>query len=466
MPLLPSFDNIPPEITEKYSVQDNTFILQAKTDIEDRIEVEVGDLKISSDFLPQVKVKRWDNEVNFSVRLKDSEVSVPVVSFDGEKIVWEKDNVVAKLYDLTEGEGGYEFEIDLKSKPITNKIEFTLNTKGLKFSYQGPLTEEYESGYSERFKKEIIVTETQVKDLDGKVLSERPENVVGSYVAYHSTKGPTNNVAGGKLYRSGKFGHIYRPKIVDSLGKEVWGVLSIDKTAGILSVEIPQDFLDNAVYPVRHAAGLTIGYNTLGGSNENQTDRYIIHRGTPTGDGTVSTMHVGIESGTSTNLKGAFYNRGSVISNVVTYDFEGDSSSPPTDFEHYGTGTLTRTIDGTVYKSGTKSWKVVASEASDGGIINSTDFEFLNLRMYVSSCWIKTGADVTNAHFVVRGTGNTDIVDLHQEDADTDWTFFESVFTSSADAESKFFEFLVGLGSYGSTSDGTAWFDLLKVDNI
>ena len=48
---------IPKEITDKYSIDNNTFIRVAKDDPKDRLEVEVGDIK-QPEFYPQVKIKR------------------------------------------------------------------------------------------------------------------------------------------------------------------------------------------------------------------------------------------------------------------------------------------------------------------------------------------------------------------------------------------------------------------------
>jgi hypothetical protein len=56
-----------------YSFKDNTYSTKPKDDPKDRIEVEIGDSKQVSDFLPQVKVMRWDNEVNLSLRLISDE---------------------------------------------------------------------------------------------------------------------------------------------------------------------------------------------------------------------------------------------------------------------------------------------------------------------------------------------------------------------------------------------------------
>ena len=183
---------------------------------------------------------RWDNECNVSIRLKDF-IDYKVQT-EGEKIKLINAEKEVHFYQIEEGEGASEFEVILKSKPISNVIEFTLEDKDVEYFYQPELTQE-----------EIA---------KGAV---RPDNVVGSYAVYAKT--PKVNYVGGKEYKCGKVGHVFRPKIIDSAGTEVWGDLHIDVENGLLSVTIPQDFLDKAVYPVRHAAGLTFGYGTHGLSN-------------------------------------------------------------------------------------------------------------------------------------------------------------------------------------------------------
>lgn len=66
------------EVKDKYSIVNNSFRLTAKSDPKDRITVEIGDVK-QAEFYPQVKIGRWgnsenDNEVNCSIRLKDTEI--------------------------------------------------------------------------------------------------------------------------------------------------------------------------------------------------------------------------------------------------------------------------------------------------------------------------------------------------------------------------------------------------------
>ena len=236
------------EITDKYVVVNNAFTLTDiknaeldtyKNESKDEINVVIGDDKQPDKFYPQVKLERWSNEVNFSVRLVDNEVGEETVKTEADKIVWEKGNIKIENYDYQEGEGGYKFIWYLKSKPVSNKVEFTIQSKGLDFFYQPELTPE-----------EIA---------QGAV---RPENVVGSYAVYHSTKGGMND-AYGKDYKVGKAFHIYRPHLIDANGLDAWGNLHIEN--GIYSVEIPQDFLDKAVYPIK--SNDTFGYTSIGASD-------------------------------------------------------------------------------------------------------------------------------------------------------------------------------------------------------
>lgn len=233
-------------VKARYQIRDNTFIRAAKDDPRDRIAVEIGDEKQPSTFYPQVKLKRWDNEINLSVRLKDDDYDTPTIQTSQDKIKWISGKREAHFYEIGASqdhpEGGYEFEVVLKEKPAINVVEFSIQTKGLEFLYQPALTpEEIERGCA------------------------RPENVVGSYAAYY--KDCPANYEGGKLYRVGKAFHIYRPKIEDAKGNWTWGELRVDEEQGTLAVTIPWEFLDEAVYPVRHAAGLTFGYTSKGSGN-------------------------------------------------------------------------------------------------------------------------------------------------------------------------------------------------------
>jgi hypothetical protein len=231
-------------ITQKYQIADNTFFAVPKSNPRDKVELEVGDSKTANEFLPQQKIKRWDNEVNCSLRLVHDEKSPEVITEDG-KIKWKGSKVEAHFYDIKNDEhpkGASEFEILLLKDPRTKKtgnyqVKFTVVDKGVEYFKQPMERKQHPNGHW-----------------------SCDENVLGSYAVY--AKENKINWTGGKEYKCGKVGHIYRPRIEDSAGKWVWGDLNIAN--GFLTVDIPQEFLDKAVYPVKHAAGLTFGYTTAG----------------------------------------------------------------------------------------------------------------------------------------------------------------------------------------------------------
>ena len=252
-----------------------TFYERPKNDPRDLIDVEVGDSK-QAEFLPQKKISRWGNEVNLSVRLIDHGETQPVVEEIGGRVKWRGAKREAHFYELPTSdllpEGGTEVEIFLLEKPLTNAVRFSLNTKGLRFFEQPALTQ------SEIDRGEI-----------------RPPHVVGSFAVYCDT--PKTNLTNGNLYRSGKVGHIYRPWIVDANGRGVWGNLNIDTVRGFLTVRIPQTFLDSAAYPIRHAAGLTFGYTSVGASGYSQNSNTIMHQaGTAASAGTIDSYSFYTES--------------------------------------------------------------------------------------------------------------------------------------------------------------------------
>lgn len=245
---------------------------------------------------PYITLDKWDGEVSLKIRM-------PFETGDNGTIIGDKvrystaDNplvketdprvdidIYPKLADAQHEEGGVEFDTILYEKPAINKIEFALETNGLNFFYQLPLTSEWVVGQKIDGENGIraisSVTETDVVDDLGRRRIHRPENVVGSYAVYASEE--KINYEGGKLYRTGQMGMIYRPKIIDSAGTEIWGVLNVDQDAGILSVEIPQKFLDEAVYPV--TVDPDFGYTTAGGTsftiwNDDNTGKATGHRG-------------------------------------------------------------------------------------------------------------------------------------------------------------------------------------------
>jgi len=141
-------------------------------------------------------------------------------------------NDIWRLNSLEQLEKGFEFDITLQSKPDSNIYPLSITTKNLSFYKQG----------------EILPQDA--KD------DFRSPSVVNSYAVYHNEK--QNN-----KYKTGKAFHIYRPIINDADGNEVWGDMEIEED--VLNIIIPQDFLDNATYPI--TIDPTFGYTTIGASS-------------------------------------------------------------------------------------------------------------------------------------------------------------------------------------------------------
>ncbi|MCK4782035.1 DUF2341 domain-containing protein [Candidatus Parcubacteria bacterium] len=240
--------------------------------------IEVG-TKENSPLAPYVKLNKWDEECSISVSLPTT-ASTNSLQSEGNKLKWIEEKREAHFYPQNDNE--FEFEIILKEKPATNIVSLNIESKGLDFFYQPALT------LADNPEADYCIDTACYKD--NATTTYRPENVVGSYAVYHSTKQGDYSKMGGKNYRAGKAFHVYRPKIIDSAGAEVWGRLNINEQTGVLTVEIPQEFLDNAVYPVRHAAGLTFGYTDIGDGLMTYYNNYIdgFYSFSPVSDGTVS----------------------------------------------------------------------------------------------------------------------------------------------------------------------------------
>ena len=169
------------------------------------------------------KISKWNNECEFDIKFLGKEKT--------------------KIYEIGGfEEGGIEFEVELTEKPNTNVFKYKIQHKNLDFFYQPALTQ---------------------KEIDEG--ANRPENVIGSYAVYHSTK--KNHIQGQTNYKTGKAFHIFRPEIIDANGNKVWGELDIK--GNTLTITIDQNWLDNAIYPV--IVDPTFGYTTMGSSKNRIT---------------------------------------------------------------------------------------------------------------------------------------------------------------------------------------------------
>lgn len=269
-----------PEIQTEYDVLSNTFVSKHKEP-----EVEVGDI-MQVDFEPQVKIKRWGNEANFSIRLVDTAPGKAAVTVDKEKVVWAKGDREAHFYAQGFGmdNGAFELEVILLTKPATNVVTFSIQSKLLKFFYQPPLTAQ--------------------ELLDG---AGQPDNAIGSYAVYHAAKENVHpSQAEADKYKAGKAFHIFRPRVTDALGSQIWGKLNIDEAAGELTITIDQAWLDTAAYPV--SIDPNFGYETKGtvsaASIENVASGSVF---TISEDGTGDSITAGLASTNGLKVKAGVY---------------------------------------------------------------------------------------------------------------------------------------------------------------
>jgi len=137
-------------------------------------------------------------------------------------------------------------------------------------------------------------------------------------------------------------------------------------------------------------------------------------------------------------------------------------------YQYTSAGSYTISHETTTTHSGAGSFKIVSTSGTtcDGGIAananagGTTDIGFsislVASTTYYLSVWIKTGASVANAHCVLQDSSYAAPIQFHQTSANVDWTLFSGSFTTTAAISARI---LIGLGSYGSASDGTAYFD-------
>ena len=143
---------------------------------------------------PEMTLGKWNDEVNIKISRKGT-FSEGNRALFSDKVKYENAKEEINVYPLDAtaemDEGGFEYEVILKEKPNTNVISMDIETQGLDFFYQPALTQ---------------------KEIDEG--ANRPENVIGSYAVYHSTK--KNHIQGQTNYKTGKAFHIFRPEIIDA----------------------------------------------------------------------------------------------------------------------------------------------------------------------------------------------------------------------------------------------------------
>lgn len=199
------------------------------------------------------------------------------------------------IYDIYTVSGGVEYMVILAAKPDSNIISIRVEGEGLTWYYQPPMGMIHkEPGW--------LVNDTHVYDDKGILrFSYDSLNIVGSYAVYYLKQGG--------VYGTGKAFHVYRPLVTDSKGSTVWGELKYN--SGVLSVIIPQDWLDNAVYPVY--VDPTFGHTGIGASNVDYNQDTIRCSNGTIGvlDGVLNTVHFyGQTLGAGGQIYGGVYRDG------------------------------------------------------------------------------------------------------------------------------------------------------------
>lgn len=163
-------------------------------------------------------------------------------------------------------------DIEYSVKPPKTEVFRVDSPANLEWTYQGELTaEQKEKGWI------------------------RPDNVIGSYAIYDTVTDK-------------KFGHLYRPKLIDANGDVAWGEMHYE--SGSLTVTMPSKWLDNAAYPI--TLDPDFGKTTVGATLGSGDNKYAIGPYSPASNGTLTSMSLQYTKHPSlpfaaTNFKTALY---------------------------------------------------------------------------------------------------------------------------------------------------------------
>lgn len=200
---------------------------------EDNDEVILGDEKNATTFKPHIKFTRWNKENSLTIKVPDDLIPNATTSLVGKELI-HKNHKIGFYFNRAD-DINFKFGLILYEKPSTNTWSFQLEGwQEFDFFYQPPLKNVNPDG--------------STWEIDKNGRSDRPVEVNGSYAIYHKNKA---NYEVGKInYRCGKFGHIFRPRILDTDNKFLcWADLHIKD--GIYTITIDQKILDTAKYPIK-----------------------------------------------------------------------------------------------------------------------------------------------------------------------------------------------------------------------
>ena len=152
-------------------------------------------IKIGGDtvkFVPNINASKWNDEAWFNLNPSWFSVGNEVQAFVDGKVQIGVGDVT--FFAFVEKDGRLAWGLEYAKKPASNIVEFDLtHSANLSFYYQGilnPLDDPPQS------------------------ISVRPDNVIGSYAVYFNTRD--------NKYRTGKFCHLFRPRLTDKDGNQAW----------------------------------------------------------------------------------------------------------------------------------------------------------------------------------------------------------------------------------------------------
>jgi len=165
---------------------------------------------------------------------------------DGTSLKIPTINMADSVVSYQDTKDFYQFNITLLKIPESNIFNFPLETQGLQFILQRPLTEELNTKDYDF----LNATHAIIKD---QIVEHRPENIVNSYAVYKTKIG---------IGETGKLYHVFRPLLVDAKGVTSWANLSMTKDS--MTIICDNDFLLKATYPL--TIDPSFGYTTIGAS--------------------------------------------------------------------------------------------------------------------------------------------------------------------------------------------------------
>lgn len=264
----------------KELIKDSTKQLYKTTLGEDNDEVIIGD-ELSLDTVnlkPKIKFTKWGKENSLSIIIPDDLITDKKPKLENNNKTLEiGDNKVGFYFEPQDDEINFKFGLIFYEKPTTNTWTFQLERwEEFDFFYQPPLANVNADGSSWEY----------MIDKEGNIVggAKMSAEGSGSYAIYHKTK---KDYAVGKTnYKNGKFGHYLRPKFIDANGISVWANLDIKD--GVVTITIPQEFLENATYPTK--ANDIFGTDTYPTEGWSAANYYQFHTLTTTTEAGVITQ--------------------------------------------------------------------------------------------------------------------------------------------------------------------------------